>query len=162
MITFDNKRIDLIRNRLVKRQETLAIAESVTSGFLQLAFSQAIEAGKFYQGGLTAYNAAQKFKHLQVEPIHADAVNCVSEKVTTEMALHVCELFNSQWGIGITGYATPVPESGMKVFAYYAIAHKGKIVKKGLLRPGKDEPLNIQLYYTNKVIEQFSSKLRGR
>jgi nicotinamide-nucleotide amidase len=160
MITFDNKRIEFIRNRLVKKQETLAVAESVTSGLLQLAFSQAMEAGKFYQGGITVYNAGQKFKHLQVEPIHADAVNCVSEKVTREMALHVCELFNSDWGIGITGYANPVPESGNKVFAYYAIAHKGKIVKKGMFRPAKDEPLNTQLYYAGKVIEQLSARLR--
>lgn len=160
MITFDNKRLEFIRNQLVGKQQTLAVAESVTSGLLQLAFSQAMEAGKFYQGGITVYNAGQKFKHLQVEPIHADAVNCVSEKVTREMAVNVCKLFNSDWGIGITGYATPVPESGHKVFAYYAIAHRGKIVKKGTLRPAKDEAINIQLYYAGKVIEQLSSKLR--
>jgi nicotinamide-nucleotide amidase len=160
MIDFDSKRIEFIRDRLVKKQETLAVAESVTSGLLQLAFSQATEAGKFYQGGITTYNAGQKFKHLRVEPIHADAVNCVSEKVTREMALHVCELFNSDWGIGITGYANPVPESGYKVFAYYAIAHHGKIVRKGMLKPGKDEPLTTQLYYTSKVLEQLSAKLR--
>ncbi|MFT3750464.1 MAG: hypothetical protein QM768_19275 [Agriterribacter sp.] len=31
-------------------------------------------------------------------------------------------LFTSNWEIGITGYASPVPESGQALFVYYAIA----------------------------------------
>ena len=157
---FDPQQLEKIHRLLVKRKETLAVAESVTSGLLQLALSQAECASEFYQGGITVYNLGQKYKHLQVEPIHAEMSNCVSEKVSAEMALHVCELFNSHWGIGITGYATPVPESGNKVFAFYAIAHRGRVIAKGRLQPAKEKPLSLQLKYVNSVMRTLAGKLR--
>src|SRR4051812_38795900 len=103
--------INSLKDALLAKQETISVAESVTSGLLQAAFSSAEKAMQIFQGGITTYNLGQKYRHLLVDPIHASACNCVSERVAQEMALHVCELFSSNWGIGITGYASPVPES---------------------------------------------------
>ena len=75
---FDKKAIEAIRRFLLEHRETIAVAESVTSGFIQAAFSTAEEASQFYQGGITAYNFCQKFSHLRVEPLEALACNCVS------------------------------------------------------------------------------------
>lgn len=161
MELFDNEKLDKIHILMLRKKETIAVAESVTSGLLQLAFSQAEKAAEFYQGGISVYNIGQKYRHLKVEPIHAQAVNCVSEKVSMEMALNVCAMFNSDWGIGITGYATPVPESGQKVFAYYAIAHKGKIVYKIRMSQAKGEALHIQLKYVTNIINQFLKQVKG-
>ena len=153
MKLFPGVYLDEISQLLCRRNETIAVGESVTSGLMQLAFSSAEGSIGFYQGGITAYNIAQKYRHLNVEPIHALACNCVSEKVAAEMALHVCPLFSSDWGIGITGYATPVPESNNEVFAYYAIAFKGAIKKAEMLSPQKDEPFNLQLFYCKEVLK---------
>ena len=147
---------------MVKNGQTVAVAESVTAGLVQLSFAQAEMASDFFQGGITVYNIGQKYKHLQVEPIHALQCNCVSLKVTTEMALHVRNLFNSQWGIGITGYATPVPESGNKIFAYYAIANEKKLVSKGKLIPDKKNPFEVQLFYTRSVINLLNKNLNKK
>lgn len=152
MELFDLDKLKKVHDKLVKKSETLAVAESVTAGLLQTAIAQAEFASVFYQGGISTYNLGQKYRHLKVEPIHAEQVNCVSEKVTAEMALSVCELFQSDWGIGITGYATPVPESKRKVFAFYAIAYKNKIVAKGKLTPKKDEPFDLQVHYVRAVL----------
>ena len=152
MELFDLDKLKKVHDSLVRKNETLAVAESVTAGLLQTAIAQAEFASDFYQGGITTYNLGQKFRHLSVEPIHAQKVNCVSEKVTTEMAVAVCEMFRSDWGIGITGYATPVPESNKKVYAFYAIAHKNKIVAKGKLSPKKDEPFDLQVHYVRAVL----------
>lgn len=157
---FDEKRLELIRRLLLKRNETLSVAESVSAGLLQAAIAQADEAIHFFQGGITTYNLGQKFKHLKVEPIHAEKVKCVSEQVTAQMAIHVNELFGSDWGLAVTGFATPVPESGNNVFAFYAIAHHQKIVAKGKLVPGKDEPFVLQLKYVNAVLRTLATKLR--
>lgn len=119
---FNKELSDEIREKLLTRKETIAVAESVTSGMLQAALSQAKDAVLFYQGGITAYNIGQKYRHLMVDPIHADACNCVSEKIAESMAIHVCELFSSNWGIGVCGYAAPAEESQGKMYAYYAIA----------------------------------------
>src|SRR5690606_38898282 len=72
---FPGSYLNDISNILLKRNETIAVAESVTSGLMQVAFSSAQGAIGFYQGGITAYNIAQKYKHLNVEPIYALACN---------------------------------------------------------------------------------------
>lgn len=146
--------------KILARNETLAVAESVTSGLLQAAFSLVPDASKFLQGGITAYNLGQKYRHLLIEPIHAEQCNCVSGKIAEQMAMHVCDMFSSHWGLGITGYAAPVPESGDKLFAYYAIAYKGKIVAADIMKPQEDEtPFNVQLFYTNQLAEALSKQV---
>lgn len=144
-----------IRRALVRKEETIAVAESVTGGLLQYALSTIPEASTFYQGGLTAFNLAQKYKHLQVEPIHAEEVNCVSSKVAGQMAVSVCSMFASDWGIAVTGYATAVPESGEKLYAWFAISHKDKIRKEGKLIPANTDPNKVQEEYVERVIQQF-------
>lgn len=156
---FDKKILEAIGKKLMGKKQSVAVAESVTSGLLQLAFSAIPDATKFFQGGITAYNLGQKYKHLNVEPIHALAVNCVSQDIANEMALHICELYSSDWGIAVTGYATPVPESGNKVFAFYSIAYKNKLKARGKIPAPKDQPLQTQLKYTNLIMRTFANLL---
>ena len=155
MELFDKDTLDGIGKKLLKKKETIAIAESVTSGLLQFAFSNIKDASCFYQGGLTAFNIGQKFKHLQVDPVHALAVNCVSQKVAEEMAIQVCILFKSDWGVAVTGYASAVPTSGNKVFAYYAISYKSKIRSKGKLNCKKTDPSEVQRAYVNRIVKEI-------
>ena len=74
--------------------------------------------------------------------------------------MHVCELFSSDWGIGITGYASKVPESGHKIFAYYAIIHKTQLKKSGRIVPNPEEPPEVQRKYVNDVIRTFAQLLK--
>jgi len=153
--------VNEIKEVLVERGESIAVGESVTSGLLQAALSQAVEAMKFYQGGITAYNLGQKYRHLNIDPIHATSCNCVSGKVARGMALNCCQLFNSDWGIGITGYASAVPEADNKVFAHYAIAHKGEVVIDEKITPPEDVPLNVQIYYVKEILGKLRDHLRA-
>jgi nicotinamide-nucleotide amidase len=159
MELFNRKILDRIGKQLLKKKETIAVAESVTAGLLQFSFSTIPDAANFFQGGLTAYNLGQKFRHLDVEPIHAKAVNCVSQKVAKEMATHVIEKYASDWGIGITGYATPVPESDDKVFAYYSIFYKNKNMGQGKISPVIADPKDLQIRYVNEVLKKLSALL---
>lgn len=153
---FNKTAINKIRALLLKKEETIAVAESVTGGLLQAALASADDAIQFFQGGITAYNIGQKARHLLVDPIHAAGCNCVSERVATEMALNVCLLFKSAWGIGVTGYASAVPESDNEVYCYYAIAYKGKVVKKGRIKPAADTAQEVQMKYVNTILKAFA------
>ena len=151
----DEKKLKKIQRLLSAKEQTLAVAESVTTGLLQHAFGSTPCASEFFQGGITVYNAGQKYKHLQVEPIHALACNCVSQKVADDMALHCIAMFRSDWGIGITGYATPVTESRNKVFAFFSIACRDKIMLQKKLVTSLEDPFAIQFFYTSSVINQL-------
>ena len=85
--------IDKIRTYITARHEHLAIAESVTSGFLQAAFSTAQDASLFFEGGITTYNIDQKERHLHIDRDTGEATNCVSAKTADDMAAGVCKLF---------------------------------------------------------------------
>ncbi|MES2882309.1 MAG: CinA family protein [Bacteroidota bacterium] len=152
---FNITQINKIKTRLVQKKETVAVAESVTTGLLQFALALADEATNYFQGGITTYNLGQKTMHLSVEPIQALACNCVSAPVAKQMALNVCNLFKSNWGVGITGYASPVPESDQKLFCYYAIAHNGKIVAAHRLTGKANNAYEVQVDYINKVLGDF-------
>jgi PncC family amidohydrolase len=153
----DLKKLQGIGKYLLRNRKTIAVAESVTAGLLQYKFSTIPDASKFFHGGITVFNIGQKFKHLQVEPLHALSVNCVSEKVAREMALNVCNLFASDWGIGITGYATPVPESENKIFAFYAISYQNKVKAAGRISSTQIDPHLVQEKYVDFIIQKLST-----
>lgn len=147
------KVIDEVKDKLIKRHETLAVAESVTSGLLQAIFSTATDAAKFFQGGITTYNIGQKVLHLGIEPIHAEECNCVSKKTASQMALGVSKLFRSDWGIGITGYASAVPESGNELFAYCAITYRGDVIVEQRIQPRATTFFPVQHEFGIALIE---------
>lgn len=150
-----------IRAYMIAQSETIAVAESVTSGLLQWYLSAIPDASKFFQGGITAYNVGQKYKHLGVEPLYATSVNCVSARVAAEMAKHCCCTFASEWSIAVTGYASAVPESGNECFAFYAIAKREKIVAEGKIIPPGDLPEHIQRFYANEILEILGNILEN-
>lgn len=69
--------LDKISYNLREKKESISMAESVTSGFLQLAFSQMPSAEQFFKGGITAYTIEEKVKHLNIDFDEALATNCV-------------------------------------------------------------------------------------
>lgn len=140
---------------MLSRHQTVAVAESVTAGTLQWAFSHAVDASLFFEGGITLYNISQKVTRLHVDERHAKEVNSVSQQVADEMAINVCKLFNCNWGIGITGYCTPVKESDFKVFAFYSIAHNASVQEGSILYTPLSQPGDIQLDYCNQVLKRF-------
>lgn len=121
--------LDKISYNLREKNESIAIAESVTSGLLQLAFSHMPSAQQFFKGGITAYSIEEKVKHLNIDYDEAKEVNCVSRNICEKMAQSVASLFDSDWSIATTGYATPVEDSDNHIFAYYCIAYQGTIIR---------------------------------
>jgi nicotinamide-nucleotide amidase len=151
---------DRVRDILISRKQTVAVAESVTAGHLQVAFSMAENAMNFFQGGITTYNLQQKVRHLHVDPVEALACNCVSENIAVQMAKQVSIIFSSHWGIAITGYASTVPEMNIfDLFACYAISYQGKHIVSHTITVENNSPLAIRLYYANYVIDHFQTIL---
>jgi len=158
---FNKDLLNEIGEILRNKKQSVAVAESVTSGLLQAALSNAKDAACFFQGGITAYNVGQKCRHLLVEPLHALECDSVSEYVARDMSLHVATLFTSDYGIGITGYAAKVPEKNInELYAFYAISEKNKIVTCGKLETNVEEGLPVQLFYTEEVLKIFKEHLK--
>jgi nicotinamide-nucleotide amidase len=157
---FQQNLLEYISRSLLTTGETISVAESVTSGLLQLAFSQMPNATLFYKGGLTAYTLPKKVKLLNVDEEEAQLYDCVSENIVETMALNIAKLYNTNWSIATTGYCTPVRESSYKIFSYFSFSYNGEIIlsKRLELHP-KTEALDAQLYYTEFILGCFKSEL---
>ncbi len=153
-------RLEAISDILRSTRETIAVAESVTSGLLQYALSTVRDAAQFFQGGITTYNIGQKTKHLDIEPIQAACCDCVSYDVAKQMSLGVAHLFKSTWGIGITGYATPVVQSDNKVFCYYAITKENAIMHSEKITTDIYSGEKAQCYFIGQVITALHDLLK--
>jgi len=155
--------IQSIMKILLQRRQTIAVAESVTAGHLQVALASAENASQFFQGGITAYNLGQKARHLKIEPIHAEGCNCVSDKVAIEMAYEVTQLFSCDWGIAVTGYAAPLPEYSIdELFAYYAISFQQKLLEVKQLKAQKSDPMKVQAFYVNNILNNLNQLLKNQ
>lgn len=157
---FQQNLLNYISEALVTNNETISIAESVTSGLFQLAFSQMPNSSMFYKGGITAYTLDQKVKLLRVDEEEANLCDCVSEKIAETMAINVAKLFETDWSIAVTGYANPIRNSTYKIYSYYSFAYKGEIIlsKKLELHP-KTQALGAQEYYTEFILGCFKSEI---
>lgn len=161
-ISKEKKALDVISKTLLQMSESLAVAESVTAGLIQSRLALGKEAMRYFQGGITVYNLGQKAKHLDIDPIEAEQSNSVSISIAREMACNVTRLFNSSWGIGITGYAAPVPALKIReCFAYYSFAYKGQAVFEERLDTRLKSPGVVQRLFAEKVIESFAQHLKS-
>lgn len=152
-----NKNLAQLSNILTAENLTIAVAESCTSGLIQNVFSQAEDAMKFFQGGMTVYNAGQKAKHLGINPIAAENCNSVSNEISEKMAISIAEKFNAEIGISITGYAQPFPEENIHdCFAFIAISKNSEIILSKKIKGDKGKNLiENQEIYAEKVVKEL-------
>ena len=99
---------------LVKRGETLALAESCTGGLLSGRITGVDGASNALLGGIVCYSAESKVRDAGVDPIVIDQHGTVSRETAEALALGVRSRFGSSFGIGVTGVAgvVPVEEAG--------------------------------------------------
>lgn len=157
---YDSCKLDQLSELLVKHKHTISVAESVTSGHLQAAFSTAENATLFYEGGMTAYNITQKYTQLHVNPVDAMSCNCVSESIAEQMAAHIRKVFSSDWGIGITGYASKIPGGPENLFSCYAIVFREETIKTQAIISKETELVKIQEFYTCSVLNDLINCLQ--
>lgn len=156
---FKTEVIERIKRKLIAEKQKLAVAESVTAGFLQGAMASAELALQFFEGGITTYNINQKSRHLKIDRKKGEECNCVSEPTVNEMAMGVCELFGTDWGIAVSGYATPVPESNHKLYAYFSVCFHGKVILTEKMDLTNQKAEEAQLKYVNIITEKFAELL---
>jgi len=98
---------EVIGTLLSERNETVAVAESCTGGLLGGEFTKISGSSKYFLGGVIAYSNEIKAKILNVSEETLQKFGAVSEETALEMAKNVRTLFNSTYGISITGIAGP-------------------------------------------------------
>ena len=92
---------------LTKRNETLALAESCTGGFIANQITNVSGASKMFKGGIVAYSNEAKEKFLGVRSTTLKKHGAVSKEVAAEMAGGARKQFGADYAIAVTGIAGP-------------------------------------------------------
>ncbi|WP_143960535.1 CinA family protein [Litoribacter populi] len=155
--------LDLIKEHCKKNKLTLAVAESASSGALQLLFSAEEEAGLFFEGGLTVYNCEQKKRQLEVPLSLSEPCNGVSWEVSKMLAVNICKLYQSDFGLALTGFASPYPEEGIyDLYAYGAAAQNGELLFCKKIESDKESPEEKREDYAAILIKKFAEYLKQK
>jgi nicotinamide-nucleotide amidase len=112
---------------LRQHNQTLAVAESCTGGWLGEMITEVPGSSDYFLGGIISYSNAVKIEQLGVSASDLDEHGAVSETVAMQMAQGVKQTLQSDWGISITGIAGPDGGSGTKPvgLVYIGIAEPG-------------------------------------
>jgi len=130
---------------LMRKNLTLAFAESATAGRASAAFSLACHAGKFLKGGFVCYDAALKCDVLQVPQEMLDKFTPESAEVTYAIAMGLTKLIPADIHIGITGLPCPGgsedPEKPVGTMFICALLHGESWFTERILFQGSHEQI---------------------
>jgi nicotinamide-nucleotide amidase len=95
---------------LLSRQQTVAVAESLTGGLVAAALTATPGASATFRGGLVVYATDLKARLAGVPENLLARVGAVDPQVALELARGVRSRLSATWGIGVTGVAGPDPQ----------------------------------------------------
>ncbi len=96
-----------IHKLLIKRQKTIATAESCTGGLLSASLTRFPGSSKYFILGITTYSNKAKENILKIPSSLIAKKGAVSGETALLMASRVKKIAISDFGIGITGIAGP-------------------------------------------------------
>jgi nicotinamide-nucleotide amidase len=125
---------------LAARQESIAVAESLTGGLLAGALTGVPGASAVFRGGVVAYATELKAALLGVDRGLLDAQGAVSAEVAGAMAEGVRTRLGATVGAATTGVAGPDPAEGKPPGTVYIAASAGgqTRVRRLALSGGRD------------------------
>lgn len=97
----------VVANLLLSGKLTLSVAESCSGGLFSDMVTDVPGSSGYYLGGVIAYSNIAKSELLKIDPDLIKEKGEVSEPVAIAMAEGVRSLFQTDYGVGITGFAGP-------------------------------------------------------
>jgi len=92
---------------LLERDETLAVAESCTGGWMSKVITDIAGSSKWFSGGLVTYSNELKMNLLGVSQQTLNINGAVSARTVEEMAVGTIKHCHTDWGIAVSGIAGP-------------------------------------------------------
>jgi nicotinamide-nucleotide amidase len=101
---------DRLKEVIIKKKErkiTISIAESITGGLVSSIITDTPGSSDFFLGSVVSYSDFAKNKILNIRDDILTKKGSVSKEVCIDMATNVKEIFNSDFAVGVTGFAGP-------------------------------------------------------
>ena len=96
-----------IQTEFLKKNKTLAVAESCTGGLLAYWLTSLPGSSQFFLGSIVSYSYVSKKESFGVSSQFLKQQGAVNERLCRLMAQSVKNLWKSHWSLSITGVAGP-------------------------------------------------------
>lgn len=127
----------LLIEALTKRQETIAVAESMTAGMVSARLTDIPGASQVLKESLIVYSDAAKVKYLGIDPTLLKEKTAVSEEVAKAMVEGLHAQTKADLCGAITGYAGPTTDGSVPVGkVFMAVKYQGKTTLKTVTLQG--------------------------
>ncbi len=103
----DESLAECVGRKLLKNKQTIAFAESCTGGLTSSLITDVPGSSSYLLGSVVTYSNEAKHNLINVSQENLDQFGAVSEQVACQMAEGVRKLFNTDYGVGVTGIAGP-------------------------------------------------------
>ena len=117
---------------LKNKNQTLALAESCSGGYMSHLITSVAGASEVFKGGVVAYSNETKVNLLGVDNASIQKYGAVSRQVVEQMAQGVCKVLNTTYGVACSGIAGPTGGSAEKPVGtvWLAWAGNGKVISR--------------------------------
>ena len=141
-----NKILKQIHKKLLRKEKTVAIAESCTGGLLSSLLTSLPGASSYFLLGVVTYSNRSKETILNIPAKTITKYGAVSCQVAILMAKNIRRKTKADFGLSITGIAGPTGALATKPIGtvFIALAHKNKTLCRSFLLPGKRENIRKQ------------------
>jgi nicotinamide-nucleotide amidase len=92
---------EAIGRMLIKRGETLSVAESCTGGYIAHLITSIAGSSKYFMGGVVSYDNTVKQNILKVDAVSLNTAGAVSEETVTQMALGAQKLMDTTYALAV-------------------------------------------------------------
>ena len=120
------KIIKAVSSLLKKNKKTIAVAESITGGYLSNLLTKLPGSSQTFKLGIVVYSNRAKNKLLKIPLSLAEKYNGVSPKITKKLAENLLNLIGSDYAIAVTGFAGPAAGKFPKGKVFIALAKQKK------------------------------------
>ena len=105
---------EVIGSLLMEKQQTLALAESCTGGYISHRVTRIAGSSAYYYGGAVTYSNEAKIQFLGVRPETLQEHGAVSRETALEMSAGIKQRTGADVGLSVTGVAGPTGGSAAK------------------------------------------------
>ena len=105
---------EIVGQLLLAKQQTLALAESCTGGYISHRITRVSGSSAYYYGGAVTYSNDAKMRFLGVKSATLESYGAVSRETALEMSEGIRERTGASIGLSVTGIAGPLGGSPEK------------------------------------------------
>jgi nicotinamide-nucleotide amidase len=147
--TSDESMEEVVGRLLQQKGETVAVAESCTSGMLGMYLTRVPGSSSYFRGGILCYSNEAKVELCGVSPELLQKHGAVSPEVAEALAIGVRNALHSSIGLAITGIAGPGGSSPEKPvgLVYIGMTDGKQTLSRHRIMPGDRESIRERSTY---------------